>query len=191
MHRSPHDSLTARGFAGLVGLLLLAACGGDDASITTTTATEETPATETTLGGITTTTGGGGFADVDPCDLATSEMVAAAFGGTASDGVPGVLPIICDYAIDGGSSPSVSVYYYGAASNWDGIRSGFESNRGGTTDVPGIGEAAFYPNDAGPTELVVLAGDLAFSVSAGFGGSDEVNADIAELATAIAAVIGG
>jgi hypothetical protein len=186
MDRSRHDSLPARSLVGLVGLVLLAACGGDDASTTTTTTPDGT-----TLAEVTTTTGGGGFTDVDPCGLATPEMVSAAFGGAASADEPGALPIICNYTIEGGSSASVAVYYYGIAPNWDGIRAGFESNREGTTDVPGIGDAAFYPNDAGPTELVVLAGDVVFSVSAGFDGSDEVNADVAELAAAIAAAVGG
>jgi hypothetical protein len=181
-----HNSLPARSLAALVGLLLLASCGGDDASTTTTTTSDGT-----TLAEVTTTTGDGGFTDVDPCGLATPEMVSAAFGGVASAGEPGGLPSICNYTIDGGSSSSVAVFYYGTAPNWDGIRSGFEANRDGTTDVAGIGEAAYYPNDAGPTELVVLSGDVVFSVSAGFGESDEVNADVAELATAIAAAVGG
>ena len=36
-----------------------------------------------------------------------------------------------------------------------------------------------------------MAGDAVYSVSAGFGASDEVNADVAELATAIAGALGG
>ena len=139
--------------------------------------------------------GGGGTAGSDPCNLATPEMVAAAFGGSSSPGVPGTARN-CTFAVTGGSVPNVDafyvdVFYYGSAAEWDGIRDGFESNRGGTTDVPGIGSEAFHPNDAGPTELVILAGDTVYSVSAGSGASDEVNADVAELATAIAGTLGG
>jgi hypothetical protein len=135
-------------------------------------------------------TGGGGTAGTDPCNLATPDMVVAAFGGTSSDGVPGVARN-CTFTLTGGSVPSVDVFYYGTAPEWDGIRAGFEDNREGTTDVSGIGSQAFHPNDAGPTELVILAGDTVYSVSAGFGASDEVNADVAELATAIAGTLGG
>jgi len=134
--------------------------------------------------------GGGGTAGTDPCNLATPDMVAAAFGGTSSDGVPGGVRN-CTFTLTGGSVPSVDVFYYGTAPEWDGIRAGFEDNREGTTDVSAIGSQAFHPNDAGPTELVILAGDTVYSVSAGFGGSDDVNADVAELATAIAATLGG
>jgi hypothetical protein len=134
--------------------------------------------------------GGGGTSGTDPCNLATPEMVAAAFGGSSSAGVPGVARN-CTFTVTGGSVPTVDVYYYGTAGEWDGIRAGFESNREGTTDVAGIGSQAFHPNDAGPTELVIVAGDTVYSVSAGFGASDEVNADVAELATAIAGTLGG
>jgi hypothetical protein len=122
-------------------------------------------------------------------------MVAAAFGGSSSGGVPGTARN-CTFKLTGGSVPDVDafyvdVFYYGTAAEWDGIRDGFESNRGGTTDVPGIGSGAFHPNDAGPTELVIMAGDTVYSVSAGSGASNEVNADVAELATAIAGTLGG
>lgn len=139
--------------------------------------------------------GGGGTAGTDPCNLATPDMVAAAFGGSSSPGAPGTARN-CTFAVTGGSVPNVDVFYvdvfyYGTAEEWDGIRDGFESNRGGTTDVPGIGSGAFHPNDAGPTELVIVAGDTVYSVSAGSGASDKVNADVAELATAIAGTLGG
>ena len=138
---------------------------------------------------------GDGTAGTDPCNLATPEMVAAAFDGSSSPGVPGTARN-CTFAVTGGSVPNVDVFYvdvfyYGTAAEWDGIRDGFESKRGGTTDVPGIGSGAFHPNDAGPTELVIMAGDTVYSVSAGSGASNEVNADVAELATAIAGTLGG
>jgi hypothetical protein len=115
-------------------------------------------------------------------------MVATAFGGTSGEGVPGIARN-CAYEIEGGATSRVDIYYYGTASEWDGIRAGFEANRGGTTDVPGIGDGAFHPGDAGPTELVVLAGDVVYSVSAGFNAGAEIDADVAALALAIAIAI--
>jgi hypothetical protein len=81
----------------------------------------------------------------------------------------------------------VDVFYYGTSADWDGIRQGFEDNREGTTDVAGVGEEAFNPNDMGAGELVVLAGDVAYEVAA----YDEASgADVVELATAIASTVG-
>jgi len=179
--------------AALGVALLLVACasgsgGGSGAASTpeaVATLAGSTPAAASAAGG-----GSGGATSTDPCNLATPEMVATAFGGTSSPGVPGNARN-CTFTVTGGSVPTVDVYYYGTAGEWDGIRAGFESNREGTTDVAGIGSQAFHPNDAGPTELVIVAGDAVYSVSAGFKASDDVNADVAELATAIAARLGG
>jgi hypothetical protein len=68
------------------------------------------------------------------------------------------------------------------------VRTGFDENRGGTTDVTGVGDAAFHPNDVGPTELVVLTSDIIFAISATvFIGSppDGVEDDVLILADAI------
>jgi hypothetical protein len=123
----------------------------------------------------------------DACSLATPEMVSSAFGGTASDGEPGIARN-CTFAITGGVDESVDVYHYGSSADWDGVRQGFEENRGGTTDVPGLGDEAFHPNDQGPLELVVRSGDVIFSVAANiFGpGGPEVEAALVDLAEAIA-----
>lgn len=169
--------------AAWLGLTVLVACGDDSSASTATAPGTTTPAPTTPA-----TTEGGGAPGA--CDLATADMVAAAFGGTSGEGVPGIARN-CAYEIDGGSTPRVDIYYYGTADLWDGIRGGFEDNRGGTTDVPGIGEIAFYPNDAGPTELVILAGDVVYSVSAGFNAGAEIDADVAALALAIAVAITG
>jgi hypothetical protein len=136
--------------------------------------------------------GGGGGVD-SPCDLADAAMVQAGFGGNVAEGVEGEARN-CSFEIAGGLVPSVNVYHFGDSSSFEGIRSGFEDNRGGTTDVPGIGDEAFYPNGSGPTELVVSAGGVIFEVQvfALFGdlpaGSEEA---VAELAAAIAADLGG
>jgi hypothetical protein len=108
---------------------------------------------------------GGGASELgSPCDVASVELVAASFTGQVSDGVEGVARN-CTYEIEGGEVLSVDVFYYGTDDGWDGTRSGFESNRGGTTDVEGIGDEAFYPNDAGPRELVVRSGGQIYSVT--------------------------
>ncbi|MCI0544156.1 MAG: DUF3558 domain-containing protein [Actinobacteria bacterium] len=127
----------------------------------------------------------------DPCSLATPEMVAAAFGGTVAPGQPGIARN-CTYQITGGIDDSVDVYHYGTADSWDGVRQGFEDNRGGTTDVPGLGDEAFHPNDMGPMELVVSAGGVIFSVGGNmFGpGGAEIEAAVLALAEAIAAAQG-
>jgi hypothetical protein len=167
----------AASVAPLFVAVLLAACGPSSAP--SGGSAGQTPSAEP----------GGGVVTGDPCSLASPQMVAAAFGGNASEGVAGPARN-CTYTLTGGSLETVNVYHYGSADDWDGVRDGFETNRGGTVDLAGIGEAAFYPKDAGPTEVVARAGGTIFSVSAGFGGSDEVNADVAELATAIAASLG-
>ncbi len=119
------------------------------------------------------------------CSLATADMVAAAFGGSAANGVEGVRS--CSFEITGGSASSVSVFLYGAASDWDEIRRVYEDNRGGTTDVTGVGDEAFNPNDVGEYDLVVLSGDVAFGVGVVTGpDSPDIPGDMVELAQAIA-----
>lgn len=179
--------LAAVGVAVLLVACASGAGGGSGAASSpdaVATLAGSTPAAPSAAGG------GSGIAGTDPCNLATPEMVAAAFGGSSSAGVPGNARN-CTFTLTGGSVPTVDVFYYGTAAEWDGIRAGFESNREGTTDVAGIGSQAFHPKDAGPTELVIVAGDTVYSVSGGFGASEEVNADVAELATAIAGTLGG
>jgi hypothetical protein len=108
--------------------------------------------------------GGSGGSIGSPCDLADAAQVGQYFTGTAADGVEGGARN-CSFEITGGEVSSVDVFYYGDASGWDATKSGFESNRGGVTDVDGIGEEAFSPNDRGPRELVVHAGGEIFSVT--------------------------
>jgi len=93
----------------------------------------------------------------------------------------------------GGEAKLVSVHFYGSDSSWDGVRQGFEDNRMGTTDVPGIGDEAFYPNDVGPSSLVVRANGIIFQISPLLETtfppslpSAALEADVAELARTIA-----
>jgi hypothetical protein len=128
-----------------------------------------------------------------PCDLTDAAQVESVFGPSVSEGVEGEARN-CSFEHDPGPVTSISVYYFGDADGWDGTRSGFEDNRGGTTDVSGIGDEAFHPNDTGPAELVVSAGGEIFAITV-FSGLVEdpdpsVADDVAELATLIANDLG-
>ena len=117
--------------------LLVAACGGE--------------------------TGGGG--DVSsPCDLADAAMVQLVFGGTVAEGSEGEARN-CNFSIEGGPVESVDIFWFGSASSWDGVREGYVDNRGGVTDVSGIGDEAFYPNDSGPIGIVAHAGGEIFAIT--------------------------
>jgi len=136
---------------------------------------------------------GNGLTDAErACQLTDAATVTRIFEGTASDGVPGSARN-CRFEITGGEAQSVSVFFFGADSSWDGVRQGFEDNLGGTTDVPGIGDEAFYPNNAGPSSLVVRANGIIFEVSPLLSTtipptspSADIEGDVAELARTIA-----
>jgi hypothetical protein len=85
------------------------------------------------------------------------------FGGTAQGEEPGPARN-CTYRLRGGAVPTVQVFSYGPASNWDGVRAGYVTNRGGVTDVPGVGAAAFRTTDA-IAEVVVRTDRGIFSVA--------------------------
>ncbi len=123
-----------------------------------------------------------------PCDLADAELVESVFGGTVTEGVEGQARN-CDFEVQGGPVFSVAVFYYGSADGWDSTRQGFEDNRGGVTDVEGIGDEAFFPSDFGARELVVQSGGEIFSVTV-FTGFDEPTPEVingvADLSKAIA-----
>jgi hypothetical protein len=124
--------------------------------------------------------------DDDPCALVTPETVAEVFGGESATGAPGTARN-CTFTIEGGVSPGANVFHYGSADQWDGVKSGYEENRGGVTDVSGVGVEAYQPNDVGPYELVVRTDDVIFAVAVLTGtGSPEIEAAIVELAKAIA-----
>lgn len=128
----------------MAGMLVVAACGGED-------------------GG---SSGGGSGSGVDsPCDLADAALVQEVFGGTVAPGEAGVARN-CTFMIDGGAVARVNVYEFGVASQFSGVRSGYEDNRGGTVDVAGIGDEAFYPVDTGPLSIIATAGGQNFEVNA-------------------------
>ena len=112
-----------------------------------------------------------------------AESVAAAFDATSASGEPGVARK-CTFTLVDGLVPTVEVFHYGSSTDWDGVKAGFEENRGGVTEVPGVGEEAFQPNDVGPYEIVVKYLDIIYSVAVQSGGEGpEVEAAILELAT--------
>lgn len=126
------------------------------------------------------------------CDIVDAATVTAAFEGTASEGVPQD-DASCEFQLTGGGVvEEVDVFFFGDDTAWESVRSGFEEFRGGTTDVAGIGDEAFYPNDTGPTSLVVRARGFIYEVVARvrLGPFDTlpptVAEDVAELARAIA-----
>jgi hypothetical protein len=136
---------------------------------------------------------GGGGGDVSsPCDLADAALVESVFGGTVAEGTEGVARN-CSFEIEGGPVSSIDVFWFGPASGWDGTRDGYVDNRGGVTDLSGIGDAAFHPNDAGPDEIVVHAGGEVFAITV-FNGFTELPAgtsdQVSDLAKAIADNLG-
>ena len=92
------------------------------------------------------------------------------------------MPANCTFTLVDGLVPTVEVFHYGSSAYWEGVKAGFEENRGGVTEVPGVGEEAFQPNDAGPYEIVVRYLDIIYSVAVFSGGGPEVEAAILELA---------
>jgi hypothetical protein len=125
------------------------------------------------------------------CDLTEPDLVASVFGGTGGGEEPGVARN-CSYPLQGGTVDQIEIYYFGTASEWDGVKQGYSDNRGPLTDVTGVGTEAFYPGDVGELEIVVRAGDVIFAVGLGLGltAPDEVGGRIRELAEQIAADLG-
>jgi len=183
--------MRSRVMLGLAAALLVVSCGGTDSTTTTVSDAAETTVpeaaadpTSTTTDPATTTTRGAS-AD-DPCALVTPEEVAAVFAAASASGEAGVARN-CSFTLVDGLAPSVEVFHYGSSSGWDGIKGGYEDNRGGVTDVAGIGEGAYHPNDVGPYEIVVQSGDVVFAVAVQSGsGGPEVETAILELAGVIA-----
>jgi len=178
-------------FLTAMTFVLLVACGGDGATTTVTspgsdtTVAESEPAPSTTAAADTTTTAGESAGAEDPCALVTAEVVASTFGATSASGEPGVARN-CHFTIDGGVARSVEVFHYGSSDGWDGVKQGYEDNRGGVTAVA-VGDEAYQPNDVGPYELVVRSDDIIFAVAVQEGqGGPDVEAAILDLAGAIA-----
>ena len=182
----------------VLGVLLAGVSCASGTDATTTLVTEDTttpaeaptieeqPETTTTVQEPTTSAPAEAATGPDPCALVPSGTVAATFAAASASGEPGIARN-CTFTLVDGLVPTVEVFHYGASSDWDGVKAGFEENRGGVTEVPGVGEDAFQPNDAGPYEIVVKYLDIIYSVAVlSGGGGPEVEAAILELANAIA-----
>lgn len=178
-------------------VLTVVSCGGGAESTTTAVtgevstsaaqaeSTETTETTNTTVEATTTSTAGETATGLE-CALVPAGTVAAAFDATSASGEPGIARN-CTFTLVDGLVPTVEVFHYGSSTDWDGVKAGFEENRGGVTEVPGVGDEAFQPNDVGPYEIVVRYLDIIYSVAVQTGsGGPEVEAAILELATAIA-----
>gem|GEM_PF-1768548 len=175
----------------VLGVLLAGVSCGSDAETTTTLVTDdattlaEQPAPAPTIEETTTSAAGETSIGLE-CALVPPEIVAAAFDATSASGEPGVARN-CTFTLVDGLVPTVEVFHYGSSTDWEGVKAGFEENRGGVTEVPGVGDEAFQPNDVGPYEIVVKYLDIIYSVAVqSGGGGPEVEAAILELATSIA-----
>jgi hypothetical protein len=175
-----------------LGVLLAGVSCASDAQTTTTLVTGDTttlaeePTTAAPTIEETTTSAAGETSTGLECALVPPDIVAAAFDATSASGEPGVARN-CTFTLVDGLVPTVEVFHYGSSTDWDGVKAGFEENRGGVTEVPGVGDEAFQPNDVGPYEIVVKYLDIIYSVAVqSGGGGPEVEAAILELATSIA-----
>ncbi|MDF2729788.1 MAG: hypothetical protein K0T01_1574 [Acidimicrobiia bacterium] len=183
--------MRTRDFIFLGVLLAGVSCASNAESTTTsesgdtTTLAEEPTTTAPTIEETTTSAAGEAVAGEDPCVLVPAETVASIFVATSASAAPGIARQ-CTFTLVDGLVPTVEVFHYGSSTNWEEVRAGFEENRSGVTEVPGVGEDAFQPNDAAPYEIVVRYLDIIYSVAVFSGGGPEVEAAILELASAIA-----
>jgi hypothetical protein len=131
---------------------------------------------------------GGGGGDVSsPCDLADAALIQSVFGGTVAEGSEGEARN-CSFSIEGGPLSSVSIFWFGPASGWEGTREGYVANRGGVTEMSGIGDGAFHPNDSGPIEVVAQAGGEVFAISV-FNAFTELPPETSDLVSDLAKAI--
>ncbi len=182
--------MRARDFI-LLGVLLAGVSCASNAETTTTLVPGDTTTfaqqPTTAAPTIETTTSAAGETSTGlECALVPPDIVAAAFDATSASGEPGTARN-CTFTLVDGLVPTVEVFHYGSSTDWDGVKAGFDQNRGGVTEVPGVGDEAFQPNDVGPYEIVVKYLDIIYSVAVqSGGGGPEVEAAILELATSIA-----
>jgi len=137
----------------VAALLTVSACGGDSDSTNPSKPAQRTAANASDAGS----------SPTDPCSLTSKETIQQAFGGTVADGKPDHARN-CVYAITGGSVRKAVIFHYGTSAEADGIRAGYESNRGPLEDLAGIGEEAYSPGDVGQNEVVAVSGDTVFAV---------------------------
>lgn len=177
-----------------VSLFLLTSCQSERADPSTTpvpsaadtaTSVATTGATKTTEPAV-----AGSDGEPGPCDIASTELVTAAFGGTVEVGIEGYADN-CTYAISGGagSVPKVDVFHLGSADQWEEIRRRDEETGGGTVDVEGIGDRAYQLGYHGVRDIIFQTGGEIYKVQA-FGGAtpeqlEEVGPAVLSLASKI------
>ena len=161
--------MRTRHFLVLGVLLAVVSCGSGTESTTTavtedaTTSEAQSETTNVTVESTTTSAAGEAATGLE-CALVPAGTVAAAFDATSATGEPGIARN-CTFTLVDGLVPTVEVFHYGSSTDWDGVKAGFEENRGGVTEVPGVGDEAFQPNDVGPYEIVVRYLDIIYSVA--------------------------
>lgn len=136
--------------AALCCLLLLGGCSREDEPRVSTTRAAAPALEEAVIN--------------DACDLTDPRTVAEVFGGTGTEEQAGPARN-CSYPLQGAAASEVVVFYFGPAHQWDIVRRGYEEHRGPVTPLPGIGDDAFYPADAGRDEIVARSGNVIFAVA--------------------------
>ena len=186
----------------LVPALALAACGGS--SKTTSSLSTRGSAANSAVAAATSSAAAAAAtsstaAAKGPCSLATTDQIAAAFGGTVSSG--GADPADpggkrCTWQVSGasnlGQDGTVSIFYFAVQS-----RSAFDTAKSGlssvTTSVAGVGDDAFYMTSTGALQFV--KGDTVLTVQGVFGSGSRradvtaVQADVTALAKTVAAAL--
>ncbi|MET3961740.1 hypothetical protein ABIE44_001674 [Marmoricola sp. OAE513] len=169
------STLLASGLA-TIALVALSACGSNSPEKATDPAADQ-PAASSSSSTTSTTS--------DPCSITTAATIQAITGGSVAEGVPGNARD-CTYEVSGANVRTIAVFAYGSAAEFDGIKSGYATNRGGTEDVPGVGNRAFSPVDVGQNEVVAEAGGTVFAVSTLALSADEIDPEAKAVAAAIA-----
>ena len=177
-------------------IVYVSACGGqgvvsETESTTTTGLVDTTRVAETTgTTEATATTSEDASEGPSPCDIASPEMVEAAYGGTVEKGIEGYADN-CTYWIDGarGSVLKVDVFYLGVADDWEDIVSRQEADWGGIIEVEGIGDRAFHPIYHGVRDLFFQHGGQVYSIVSFGGPTEESLVDVEAAVLSLAAMV--
>jgi hypothetical protein len=172
-------------------LFLVAGCQSERADPTTTPVASDadtapnvaiTTSTETSE-----PTVEGSDGELGPCDIASTELVTAAFGGKVETGIEGYADN-CTYGISGGagSVAKVDVFHLGSADQWEEIRRRDEETAGGTVDVEGIGDRAYQLGYHGVRDIIFQTGGKIYKVQAFGGATPEQLADIGPAVVSLA-----
>jgi hypothetical protein len=123
----------------------------------------------------------------DACALAPDDVALADFGARSGRAHAGAFPGTCSYRLEGGAASAFVVSLLGPAAEWEGVRRGYVTTRGGARPVAGVGRAAFRPPDARGMEIVVRTRTTIFALIVVPRSGRRVGAnDVRRLARAIA-----